>query len=84
MDSQSLTVRYDPTADELSLDLVPRYPAQVSDEIQPGVIIRSNPETGIVENIDILDFILRTQRQGLSLAINARFGTLEQVLAAVV
>ena len=76
MDSQ-LTLRYDPVADELSLDLVPRYAGQVSDEIEPGVIVRSNPDTGAVESVDVLDFTQRCARgEPLRLPLAAHFGNL--------
>ncbi len=81
MESQ-LTIRYDPIADELSLDLVPRYAEQMTDEIEPGVIVRSNPETYAVESVDIIDFTQRTQDQLLRLPLRAGFGTLDRARRA--
>jgi hypothetical protein len=77
MESQSLSVRYDPISDELSLDLVRRYVEQVTDEVQPGILVRSNPITGAVENVDILDLSLRAQ-QPLQLPLDLSMGAVER------
>ncbi len=52
----TMTVKYDPVADTLYIDAREPYEAQESDEIALGVIARTNPETGEVENLEVLHF----------------------------
>ncbi len=81
MEQTRLTIRYDPVADEFNLDTVPRYVGQISDEIEPGVIVRSNPRTGEIESLDILDFIHRCgQGDPIELPLGVRLGNLAQIL----
>ena len=54
--SDTMTVKYDPASDTLYIDACPPYGEQESDEIARGVIARSNPRTGRIENIEVLSF----------------------------
>jgi hypothetical protein len=51
-----LSLRYDVEGDILYLDSVEPYAEQESDEIADGVVARLNPDTGAVENLEILFF----------------------------
>lgn len=52
----NMTVKYDPVSDTLYIDACEPYETQESDEIALGVIARTNPETGEVENLEVLHF----------------------------
>ena len=58
----SLTFKYDREADILYIDLRSPYPEQESEEIGDDVVARLNPETGAVENIEVLFFSTRLLR----------------------
>jgi uncharacterized protein YuzE len=60
---QRLTFRYDREADILYIDTVPRYAEQESDELGDEIIARLNPETGKIENLEVLFFTSRLLRQ---------------------
>ncbi|HLB23045.1 MAG TPA: DUF2283 domain-containing protein [Dehalococcoidia bacterium] len=51
-----LTLEYDQASDTLYIDACPPYEAQESDEIALGVVARTNPETGEVENLEVMHF----------------------------
>ena len=55
----SLTVTYDEPSHSLHIDTCPPYREQESDEIKPGILARSNPSNGRIENIEILSFRAR-------------------------
>lgn len=59
---RQMTVKYDPPSDTLYIDACPPYEAQESDEIAPGVIARINPQTGEIENLEVLHFHKRFER----------------------
>jgi hypothetical protein len=51
-----MRVKYDPGSDTLYIDVCEPYQEQESDEIALGVIARTNPGTGEVENLEVLHF----------------------------
>lgn len=60
----SLTFTYDRDADILHIDKCSPYAAQDSEELEDEIIARLNPETGEVENLEVLFFssrLLRTE-----------------------
>ena len=60
-----LTFKYDREADILHIDKRPPYREQESEEIGDEVIARLNPETGEVENFEVLFFSTRLLRSDL-------------------
>jgi uncharacterized protein YuzE len=58
-----LTFRYDREADTLYIDKRPPYAEQESEELGDDVIARLNPESGDVENLEVLFFSTRLLRQ---------------------
>ena len=61
----SLTFAYDREADILHIDTCPPYAAQESEELGDEVIARLNPQTGAVENLEVLFFSTRLLRSEL-------------------
>ena len=51
-----MRLRHDPISDTLYIDACQPYEAQESDEIALGVVARTNPETGDVENLEVMSF----------------------------
>jgi uncharacterized protein YuzE len=62
---QGLTFQYDREADILYINLVPPYPEQESEELGDEIIARLNPQTGKIENLEILFFSSRLLRREL-------------------
>ena len=60
-----LRFKYDREADILHIDKCPPYAAQESEELQDEVVARLNPETGEVENLEVLFFSTRLPRTNL-------------------
>jgi uncharacterized protein YuzE len=60
-----LRFRYDREADTLHIDKRPPYAEQESEELGDEVIARMNPETGEIENLEILFFSTRLLRSDL-------------------
>ncbi|MBM4273752.1 MAG: DUF2283 domain-containing protein [Deltaproteobacteria bacterium] len=60
-----LTFKYDRGADILHIDKCPPYPEQESEELSDDIIVRLNPTTGEVENLEVLFFSTRLLRQDL-------------------
>ena len=60
-----LTFKYDREADILHIDKRPPYQEQESEELGDDIIARLNPETGEVENLEVLFFSTRLLRQNL-------------------
>ncbi|MGB9723600.1 MAG: DUF2283 domain-containing protein [Chloroflexia bacterium] len=58
-----LTFQYDREADILYINLVAPYAAQESEELGDDIIARLNPETGKIENLEILFFTSRLLRR---------------------
>jgi len=57
--ARRLTFRYDPVGDILFIDKVRPYPEQDSEELEDEVIVRMHPETGEIENLEILFYTAR-------------------------
>lgn len=60
-----LRFRYDRAADILYMDRRTPYPEQESEELGDDVVARLNPDTGAVENLEILFFSTRLLRSDL-------------------
>ena len=75
-----LTVEYDREGDILYISKRPPYAEQESEELDYGVVARFNPESGEVENIEILFFSARASSgEVLRLPIFAEFRLSEAV-----
>ena len=61
--AEKLTFRYDREADILYINTVESYAEQESQELGDEVIARLNPETGKVENLEVLFFTSRLLRK---------------------
>ena len=57
-----LIVEYDQTGDILYLGKTAPYPEQESEELDYGVVARLNPQSGEIENLEILFFSVRASR----------------------
>lgn len=57
-----LTFQYDRDADILYISKRHPYPEQDSEEVSDGVVVRLNPSTGGIENLEILFFSTRLKR----------------------
>lgn len=60
---QELTFQYDREADILYINTVAPYTAQESEDIGDEVIARLNPQTGKIENLEVLFFTTRLLRR---------------------
>lgn len=60
-----LKFKYDREADILHIDKCPPYRGQESEELPGEVIARLNPDTGEVENLEVLFFSTRLLRSDL-------------------
>ena len=60
-----LKFKYDREADILHIDKCPPYAEQESEELKDEIIARLNPETGEVENLEVLFFSTRLLRSDL-------------------
>jgi len=60
-----LSFKYDREADILYINKCPPYSEQESEELGDEVIARLNPETGEVENLEVLFFSTRLLRGDL-------------------
>jgi hypothetical protein len=60
-----LTFTYDREADILHIGTCPPYAAQESEELGDEVVARLNPNTGAVENLEVLFFSTRLLRSEL-------------------
>jgi uncharacterized protein YuzE len=58
-----LAFKYDREADILYIDTLTPYAEQESEELGDDVIARSNPETGEIENLEVLFFSTRLLRR---------------------
>ncbi|EKU99784.1 hypothetical protein Lepto7375DRAFT_1856 [Leptolyngbya sp. PCC 7375] len=59
MADRRLVFRYDQEGDILYIDQCPPYAQQESEEIGDEIIARLNPESGAIENLEILFFSKR-------------------------
>jgi hypothetical protein len=66
-----LTFRYDQEGDILYVDKCAPYAEQESEELADEVVARTNPDTGEIENLEILFFSTRLQSAPLVLPIVA-------------
>ena len=60
-----LTFKYDRQADILYIDKMPPYPEQETEELGDEVIARLNPNSGEIENLEVLFFSTRLLRSDL-------------------
>jgi len=60
-----LSFRYDREADILYISKRDPYPEQESEELGDEVVARLNPETGEIENLEVLFFSTRLLRRDL-------------------
>jgi Protein of unknown function (DUF2283) len=75
-----LIVEYDRIGDILYLGTVSPYPEQESEELDYGVVARLNPQSGEIENLEILFFSSRVASgEALRLPILAEFHLPERV-----
>ena len=63
--AETLTFRYDRDADTLYIDKCPPYPEQESEELGDEVVVRLNPKTDEIENLEVLFFSTRLLRNDL-------------------
>ncbi len=69
-----LKFRYDREADILHIDKCEPYAEQESEELGDEVIARLNPDTGDVENVEVLFFSTRLLRKDMfELPMTAEF-----------
>lgn len=61
----NLTFQYDRDADILYVNTCPPYPEQESEELDDEIIARFNPDTGNIENLEVLFFSTRLLREEL-------------------
>ena len=61
----NLTFQYDRDADILYVNTCPPYPEQKSEELADEIIARLNPNTGDIENLEVLFFSTRLLREEL-------------------
>ncbi|ACK72511.1 hypothetical protein PCC7424_4140 [Gloeothece citriformis PCC 7424] len=76
--AETLTLKYDPVGDILYINKCSPYPNQESEELGDDIIVRLNPETGEVENLEILFFSQRLREQkelNLPLKVNLKLIT---------
>jgi uncharacterized protein YuzE len=57
-----LTFKYDREADVLYINRRPPYPEQESEELGDDIIVRINPKSAEVENVEVLFFSTRLLR----------------------
>jgi hypothetical protein len=61
----NLNFKYDRDAGVLHIDKCPPYASQESQELKDEIVARLNPDTGAVENIEVLFFSTRLPRTDL-------------------
>jgi uncharacterized protein YuzE len=62
---KKLIFKYDRAADILYIDKTAPYPEQETEELGDDVLVRLNPTTGEIENLEILFFSTRLLRNDL-------------------
>jgi len=60
-----LRFTYDREGDILHIDTCPPYAEQESEELEDEVVVRVNPKTGEIENLEVLFFSTRLLRSDL-------------------
>ena len=74
MANTKVTVRYDRTGDILYIDKCLPYAEQESDEIGDEIVARFNPDSGDIENLEVLFFSKRLMAsEALELPIKVDF-----------
>lgn len=74
-----LIYKYDREADILYIDTIAPYPQQESEELGDDVIARLNPDTGEIENLEVLFFSSRLlRREWFELPIAAELHPINQ------
>ena len=63
--ASKLTFQYDRQGDILYINKRPAYAEQESEELGDDVIARLNPDTGEIENLEVLFFSTRLLRSNL-------------------
>jgi uncharacterized protein YuzE len=63
--AQKLTFQYDREADILYINTVVPYAEQESEELGDEIVARLNPQTGKIENLEVLFFTSRLLRREL-------------------
>jgi len=63
--AEKLTFTYDREGDILHIDIRPPYPEQETEELGDDIIARLNPDSGEVENLEVLFFSTRLLRRDL-------------------
>ena len=63
--AERLSFKYDREADILYISKRAPYPEQESEELGDDVVARLNPETGDIENLEVLFFSTRLLRNDL-------------------
>ena len=58
-----LSFKYDREADILYIDRIKPYSEQESEELGDDVVVRLNPQTGEIENLEVLFFSTRLMRK---------------------
>ncbi|MEW5939849.1 MAG: DUF2283 domain-containing protein [Chloroflexota bacterium] len=61
--AEKLTFHYDREADILYINTVTPYPEQESEELGDEIVARLNPQTGKIENLEVLFFTSRLLRR---------------------
>jgi uncharacterized protein YuzE len=59
----NLIIKYDPTGDILYINKCAPYAEQESEELGDDIIVRVNPQTEEIENLEILFFSQRLQEK---------------------
>jgi uncharacterized protein YuzE len=62
---KKLIFKYDRAADILYIDKIAPYPEQETEELGDDVLVRLNPTTGEIENLEVLFFSTRLLRNDL-------------------
>ena len=73
-----LSFKYDREGDILHIDKCPPYADQESEELGDDVVVRLNPHSGDIENIEVLFFSTRLLRTDLfELPVTAKLRVVE-------
>jgi hypothetical protein len=59
-----LTLKYDEAGDILYIEMVAPYAGQRSRETAEGVVVRTNPSSGVVESVEVQGFRRRASSPG--------------------
>jgi hypothetical protein len=78
-----LVISYDPIGDILMVDKCQPYSGQNEDTIDDGVVCRFNADTGEIENLEVLFFKARLEKEGeVRLPIEALLRTVTEPVPA--